>query len=191
MPPDEQVWQALLRAKGLTISGLAEAVQMTRQHVQRLVTGKRSPDAKRVDLDRALALGPRRDDADPVYAIAVLARDGSLELVPAGDAQPVFADRERAQALAAELGDLDPGICAVPVWPAYAWRHTVAFHAAWGSAAEPRNVFLVDAADGELPVDVVVEELRSGFAETLRLRAAADDPRRLGEVDALLERAAR
>ena len=33
-----------------------------------------------------------------------------------------------------------------------------------------------------------LDELREGFAETLRLRAAADDPDRLREIDALRDR---
>lgn len=190
MPDDSRVWQALLRTKGMTAADLAQAAHMTRQHAHRLLTGKRSADAKRDELDRALALGRGRDDARPVYALAVLGRDDEVELVPAGDVQPLFAGREQAADVAASLESVDETICVVPVWPEYAWRRTVAFHAAWGSAAEPRNVFLVDAdiADADVPLPVVVDELRSGFAETLRLRAAADDPARLHEVDSLLER---
>jgi hypothetical protein len=78
--------------------------------------------------------------------------------------------------------------CVVPVTPGYAWQRLVAFHAAWGSEAEPRRVFLVDDPGLELPVHSVVDELRDGFAETLRLRAAAADPARLREIRALRDR---
>jgi hypothetical protein len=188
MPHDDAaVWQALLRAKGLTVAQLAEDLRTTRQHAHRLLTGKRSADARRDELDRALALGPRRSDGRPLYAVAMLARDGELELLPAGDAQPLFADRELATNVAEWLQRLDQGACVVPVWPEYAWRRTVAFHAAWGSTAEPRNVFLVDDPGTEVAPQTLVEELHGGYAETLRLRAAAEDPARLHEIESLLE----
>ena len=187
MPEDADVWQALLRAKGLTVAQLAEDLRTTRQHAHRLLTGKRSADARRDELERALALGPRRTDGRPLYALAMLAADGELELLPAGDTQPVFADRELAENLADSLADRGDGLCVVPVWPAYAWRRTVAFHAAWGSTAEPRNVFRVGEDEFEVPVEAVVDELRGGYAETLRLRAVADDPERLEKIETLIE----
>jgi transcriptional regulator with XRE-family HTH domain len=188
MAEDSQVWQALLRAKGMTVAELAEAMSTTRQHAHRLLTGRRSADARREEIDRALALGPRREDARPLYGIAVLGRDGSVELVPAGDAQPLFASRDLAASVAESLSSADPSVCAVPVWPEYAWRRTVAFHAAWGSNAEPRNIFLVDDPTTDIAVEAVIEVLKAGFADTLRLRATAEDPAQLQEVDSLLER---
>jgi hypothetical protein len=187
MPEDAQVWQALLRAKGLTVAQLAEDLQTTRQHAHRLLTGRRSGDARRDELDRALALGPRRTNGRPLHAVAVLSRDGDLELVPAGDAQPLYADRELAAAVAERLETEHRGVCVVPVWPEYAWRRTVAFHAAWGSTAEPRNVFLADVPAIELSTETLVAELCGGYAETLRLRAVADDPELLAEIAAMVE----
>ncbi|MFY9579911.1 MAG: hypothetical protein WAQ33_11335 [Gaiellaceae bacterium] len=191
MPEDADVWQALLRAKGLTVAQLAEDLRTTRQHAHRLLTGKRSADARRDELDRALALGPRRSDSRPLYAVAILSRDGELELLPAGDAQPLYADREVASNVAEWLHELDHGACVVPVWPEYAWRRTVAFHAAWGSMAEPRSIFVVDDPRTGVPVQALVDEIYGGYVETLRLRAAAEDPARLHEVDTLLERVER
>jgi hypothetical protein len=185
---DAEVWRALLRAKGLTVSELATQLRTTRQHTHRLLTGRRSAEARREDLDRALALGSTQNDGQPAYAIAVLDADGDLDLLPAGDTQPLFVDRELASRLAAELAPVSSGLCIVPVAPEYAWRRLVAFHAAWGSDAEPRQVFLVDDPGLELPVDSLVDELRHGFAETLRLRAAADDPEHLREIQALRDR---
>jgi len=126
MPDDAEMWQALLRAKGLTVAQLAEDLRTTRQHAHRLLTGKRSADARREELDRALALGPRKNEGRPLYAVAMLGQDGELELVPAGDAQPLFADRGIAAGVADELEKLDHAACVVPVWPEYAWRRTVA-----------------------------------------------------------------
>ena len=187
MPEDADVWQALLRAKGLTVAQLAEDLRTTRQHAHRLLTGKRSADARRDELERALALGPRRTDGRPLYALAMLAADGELELRPAGDTQPLFADRELAASIADSLADRNGGLCVVPVWPEYAWRRTVAFHAAWGSTAEPRNVFRVDESEFDVPVEAVVDELRGGYADTLRLREVADDPGRLEKIETLVE----
>jgi transcriptional regulator with XRE-family HTH domain len=187
MPEDADVWQALLRAKGLTVAQLAEDLRTTRQHAHRLLTGKRSADARRDDLDRALALGSRRTQGRPLYALAMLAADGELELLPAGDTEPLFSDRDLAARVADSLADRNDGLCVVPVWPEYAWRRTVAFHAAWGSTAEPRNVFRVDEDAFGVPVEAVVDELRGGYADTLRLRSVADDPERLEKIETLLE----
>ena len=123
----------------------------------------------------------------PLYALAELGTDGELELLPAGDTQPLFSDRELAASVVDSLADRNDGLCVVPVWPEYAWRRTVAFHAAWGSTAEPRNVFRVDDAEFDVPVEAVVDELRGGYAETLRLRAVADDPSRLERIETLVE----
>jgi transcriptional regulator with XRE-family HTH domain len=188
MPEDADVWQALLRAKGLTVAQLAEDLRTTRQHAHRLLTGKRSADPRRDELDRALALGPRRLDGRPLYALAMLGADGDLELLPAGDTQPLFSDRRLATMVADSLDqNSNGGVCVVPVWPEYAWRRTVAFHAAWGSTAEPRNVFRVDDETLEVPVESVMDELHGGYVETLKLRAIADDPARLEEIENLVE----
>jgi hypothetical protein len=186
MPDDADVWQALLRAKGLTVAQLAEDLRTTRQHAHRLLTGKRSAEARREELDRALALGPRRTKGRPLYAVATLGPDGELELVPAGDTQPLYADRDVATSIAQSLQQLDEGICVVPLWPEYAWRRTVAFHAAWGSTAEPRNVFLVDDPDSGVPPRDLLDELSRGYAVTVGLRAVAEDPLRLQEVESLI-----
>jgi transcriptional regulator with XRE-family HTH domain len=189
MPPDADVWQALLRKKGLTVAELAARLGATRQHAHRLLTGRRSPDQRREDIDRALALGRDRAEGRPAYALAVLSQaDGELELLPAGDAQPLFGDRELATHVANRLAERNGTVCVVPVWPDYAWRRLVAFHAAWGTDPEPRRIFLVDDPTAEVPVDLLLEELSAGFAETLRLRSAADDPAFLREVDGILER---
>ncbi len=188
MLEESQVWQALLRAKGMTVAELADVMSTTRQHAHRLLTGRRSAEARREEIDRALALGPRREDARPLYAIAVLGRDGSVELVPAGDTQPLFASRELATAVAEALEGATPAVGVVPGWPGNAWRRTVAFHAGWGSTAEPRNVFLVDDPSSDIAVEAILEVIRAGLGDTLRLRESAEDPGRLQEVDALLER---
>ena len=188
MPEESDVWRALLRAKGVTVSELATQLRATRQHTHRLLTGRRSADARRDDLDRALALGSTPPDGRPAYALAILDADGDLDLLPAGDTQPLFVDRELATRLAAELAPLSSEVCVVPLSPEYAWRRLVAFHAAWGSEAEPRRVFLVDDPGLEVAVDSLVDELRDGFAETLRLRAAAHDPARLHEIRTLRDR---
>src|SRR5438094_8281662 len=103
MPEDAEVWQALLRANGLTVADLADDLQTTRQDAHRLLTGTRGAAARRDELDRALALGPRRAEGRPLYALATLGRGGDLELVPAGDTQPLYADRELAAMLAESL----------------------------------------------------------------------------------------
>jgi hypothetical protein len=187
MPEDADVWRALLREKGLTVSELATKLHTTRQHTHRLLTGRRSADARRDDLERALALGPDVEGR-PAYAVAVLDMNDELELLPAGDTQPLFADRNLAMQVVDTLAETHEGVCVVPVSPEYAWRRLVAFHAAWGSDAEPRRVFLVDDPELEVPVIELVDELQRGFAATLRLRAAADDPARLREIGALRER---
>jgi transcriptional regulator with XRE-family HTH domain len=189
MPHDSEVWQALLRKKGLTVAELAARLGATRQHAHRLLTGRRRADQRREDIDRALALGRDRAEGRPAYALAVLsAADGELELLPAGDAQPLFGDRDLATHVANALADRNGAVCVVPVWPDYAWRRLVAFHAAWGTDPEPRRIFLVDDPTAEVPVELLLEELRAGFADTLRLRRAAEDPASLREVDGILER---
>ena len=113
---------------------------------------------------------------------------GAIELVPAGDTQPLFASRELATNVASSLAEPHPAVCVVPVWPGHAWRHLVAFHAAWGVRPEPRKIFLGDDRDRDVPLDALVEELRVGFAETLRLRKLGEDPTLLAEVESALDR---
>jgi hypothetical protein len=187
MATDAEVLHALLRARGRAVADLAAEVGITRQHAHRLLTGRRRAGAREADLDRALALGPRPATGDPVYALATLEPEAP-ELVPAGDTQPLFASNELATRVAAPLQESHPEVCVVPVWPGYAWRRLVAFHAAWGARPEPRKIFLVDDRDPELPVDVVLEELRAGFDETLRLRKLGQDPSLLAEVERALDR---
>ena len=187
MATDADVLHALLHDQGRSVADLAAELGMTRQHAHRLLTGRRNARVREAELDRALALGPRPQHGEPAYALATLT-DGRLELVPAGDTVPLFATRELASALAEPLHELHQEVCAVPVWPAYAWRHLVAFHAAWGVEPEPRKIFLVDDRDPDLPVDVLLEELRSGFAETLRLRALGSDPALRAEVERSVDR---
>ena len=76
----------------------------------------------------------------------------------------------------------------LPVWPAYAWRNLVAFHAAWGADPEPRKLFIVDDGNEELPLDALVGEIRAGLDATLRSRAQARDPAYLSEVESRLQR---
>jgi hypothetical protein len=179
---ESEVWQALLRRKGLSVTDLAGQLGVTRQHAHRLLTGRRPAETQRTELDAALALGSAAS-GHPLYAIGELDDDGELDLVPAGDAQPLFADREVATRVAHQLDAASRNVCILPVWPTHAWRHLVAFHAAWGADPEPRKLFVVDAADDELPLDAVLDEVRNGLEATLRARTLARDPDFLEEVD--------
>ena len=133
-----------------------------------------------------LALGDPSGER-PLYAIGELDDDEELDLVPAGDALPLFADRELATTVAGQLESVSPDVCVVPVWPAYAWHRLVDFHAAWSADPEPRKVFVVEAAtDDELLLDGIVAEIRSGLAATLRGRAKAHDQALLREVEGRL-----
>ena len=177
----------MLRRKGLSVADLAARLGVTRQHAHRLLTGRRPAEAQREELEGALALG-RESGGQPLYAVGELDDDGELELVPAGDAQPLFEERELARDLAQQLEAVSEHVCVVPVWPAYAWRNLVAFHAAWGADPEPRKLFVVDAWENELPLESIVDEIRAGLEATLRGRARARDPASLGEVEARLQR---
>jgi hypothetical protein len=185
MRDESEVWQALLRRKGLSVTDLAEQLSVTPQDAHRLLTGRRPAETQRTELEGALALGtPSR--ALPLYAIGELDERGELDLVPAGDAQPLFADRDLATTVAQHLEGASRDVCVLPVWPAYAWRNLVGFHAAWGAEPEPRKLFIVDAADEELPLEYVVDEITAGLEATLRARARAYDPAFLEEVDSRL-----
>ena len=186
MRDESEVWQALLKRKGLSVTDLAGQLGVTRQHGHRLLTGRRPAETQRAELEAALALGTPSTNNRPLYAIGELDDNGELDLVPAGDAQPLFADRDVATAVAQDLEPASRHVCVLPVWPTFAWRNLVGFHAAWGAEPEPRKVFVVDGTDDDLPLDVVLEEIRGGLEATLRARALAHDPLFLREVDSRL-----
>src|SRR3954466_2533703 len=102
MRDEAEVWQALLRRNGLSVTDLAGQLGVTRQHAHRLLTGRRPAETQRAELEVAPALGGA-SGGQPFYAIGELAADGELDLVPAGDAQPLFADREIASRVAEQL----------------------------------------------------------------------------------------
>jgi transcriptional regulator with XRE-family HTH domain len=185
MRQESAVWQALLRRQGLSVTELARQLGVTRQHAHRLLTGRRPAETQRDDLESALALGSAASGR-PLYAIGELDDEGELDLVPAGDAQPLFADRDLATGVAQSLEAASGDVCVIPVWPTFAWRNLVGFHAAWGAEPEPRKVFVVDATVDELPQDAILDEIRAGLDATLRTRAQAHDPVRLQEVDSRL-----
>lgn len=190
MRDEAEVWQALLRRKGLSVVDLAGLLGVTRQHVHRLLTGRRPAESQRDEMEGALALGsrPNGSTAAPLFAIGELDDNGELDLVPAGDAQPLFSDRELATDVARQLEAASHHVCVLPVWPAYAWRNLVGFHAAWGAEPEPRKIFVVDEAAEKIPLDAVVSEIRAGLEATLRTRAQAHNPTFLGEVESRLQR---
>src|SRR5947209_10481812 len=143
MRVESEVWQALLKRKGLSVTDLAGKLGVTRQHAHRLLTGRRPAASQRDELEGALALG-EPGEGKPLFAVGELADDGELDLVPAGDAQPLFADRDVATDVAHRLDSASRHVCVLPVWPTYAWRNLVSFHAAWGAEPEPRKLFVVD-----------------------------------------------
>ncbi len=185
MRNESEVWQALLRRKGLSVTDLAGQLGVTRQHAHRLLTGRRPAESQREELEGALALGSS-SGGSPLFAIGELDDNGELDLVPAGDAQPLFSDRDVATGVARDLEGASDQVCVLPVWPAYAWRNLVGFHAAWGAEPEPRKLFVVDGADDELPLEAILGEIRAGLEATLRGRAQARDPVRLEEVESRL-----
>jgi transcriptional regulator with XRE-family HTH domain len=187
MRDEAQVWQALLRRRGLSVTDLAGQLGVTRQHAHRLLTGRRPAESQRAELEHALALGTPTA-GNPLYAIGELDDNGELDIVPAGDAQPLFASREVATDVARALEPASLHVCVLPVWPGYAWRNLVAFHAAWGADPEPRKLFVVDNGDEDLPLDALVSEIRAGLDATLRGRAQARDPAYLSEVESRLQR---
>jgi|SRR5215213_5970109 len=183
MRDEHEVWQALLRRRGLSVTDLASRLGVTRQHAHRLLTGRRPAETQRDELEGALALG-NPSGGHPLYAIGELDDDGELDVVPAGDAQPLFADRDVATSVAQELEAASDHVCVLPLWPGYAWRSLVAFHAAWGAEPEPRKLFVVDGVAGEdLPPEAVMNEICAGLEATLRARAQAHDRASLDEVE--------
>jgi transcriptional regulator with XRE-family HTH domain len=187
MRDESAVWQALLRRKGLSMADLAAQLGVTRQHAHRLLTGRRPAESQRPELEAALALGTPTNGR-PLFAIGELDDDGELDLVPAGDAQPLFLDRDLATHVAKELDGASEHVCVVPVWPAFAWRNLVAFHAAWGAEPEPRKLFVVDEPNLPILLQTLVEEIRTGLELTLLTRAQARDPVSLAEVEGRLQR---
>jgi transcriptional regulator with XRE-family HTH domain len=183
MRTDADVWQALLHRKGLSVADLAGRIGVTRQHAHRLVTGRRPAGTQRDDLEAALALG-EQTGGRPLYAIAELDKSGDLDLIPAGDAQPLFVDDEVARRIAQTLEGVSWEVCVVPVWPAYAWRSLVGFHAAWGAEPEPRKLFVADDTAAGVSPEAILNEIRTGLEATLRARAQARDPAFLREVEA-------
>jgi transcriptional regulator with XRE-family HTH domain len=187
MRDESEVWQALLRRKGLSVTDLAGQLGVTRQHAHRLLTGRRPAESQRDELEHALALGTPTT-GKPLFAVGELDDLGELELVPAGDAQPLFDSRDVATDVARALEPASLHVCVIPVWPAYAWRNLVSFHAAWGVEPEPRKLFVVDNGHEDLPLDALVGEIRAGLDATLRSRAQARDPAYLSEVELRLQR---
>lgn len=185
MRPDADVWQALLHRKSLSVDELAERLSLPPDQAQRLLNGGRTPGPHRDELEATLALGTSTAGR-PLYAIAELDDSGEIDLVSAGDAQPLFADREAARRIAQKLESASRDVCVVPVWPSWAWRTLVGFHAAWGAEPEPRKVFVADVSDDELPIEGVLDEIRAGLEATLRARAEAHNPAFLQQVDARL-----
>src|SRR5712691_7275995 len=102
MRDEHEVWHALLRRKGLSVTDLAGQLGVTRQHAHRLLTGRRPAETQRAELEGALALGTP-STGHPLFAIGELDDTGELDIVPAGDAQPLFADRELATTVARQL----------------------------------------------------------------------------------------
>ena len=84
MRDESEVWQALLRRKGLSVTDLAARLGVTRQHAHRLLTGRRPAETLREELEAGLALGTPAGER-PLYAVAELDESGELELVPAGE----------------------------------------------------------------------------------------------------------
>jgi transcriptional regulator with XRE-family HTH domain len=185
MRDESDVWQALLRRKGLSVTDLAAQLGVTRQHAHRLLTGRRPAEAQRAELESALALGTP-SNGRPLFAIGELDDDEELDIVPAGDAQPLFADRDLATSVARQLETASEHVCVLPVWPAYAWRNLVAFHAAWGAEPEPRKLFVIDAVDDEIPAEALIDEIRAGLEATLLSRAQAHDAAFLEDVQSRL-----
>ncbi len=189
MRDESEVWHALLRRKGLSVTDLAARLGVTRQHAHHLLTGLCPGETQRDELEAALALGTPAGER-PLYGVGELDDSGELELVPAGEGQPLFAHRELATRVAKALSARSEWICIVPLWPGYAWASLVAFHAAWGVEPEPRKVFVVEeaGADDGVAIEAVVDEIKAGLEATLEFRARAREPASLDEVASRLGR---
>ena len=71
MRAESEVWQALLRRKGLPVTDLAGKLGVTRQHAHRLLAGHRPADSQREELEHALALGTPTAGR-PLFAVGEL-----------------------------------------------------------------------------------------------------------------------
>src|SRR5438045_9628866 len=91
MRGESEVWQALLRRKGLSVTDLAAQLGVTRQHAHRLLTGRRPAETQRAELEVALAMGSP-GSGHPLYAIGELDDPGALDLGPSGVAEPRSRD---------------------------------------------------------------------------------------------------
>ena len=79
MRAESEVWQALLRRKGLSVTDLAEQLGVTRQHAHRLLTGRRPAESQREELEHALALGTPTA-GNPLFAVGELDDNGDEDL---------------------------------------------------------------------------------------------------------------
>jgi glycolate oxidase iron-sulfur subunit len=79
MRDESEVWQALLKRKGLSVTDLAGQLGVTRQHAHRLLTGRRPAEAQRDELEQALALGTPTS-GNPLYGVGELDDNGELDL---------------------------------------------------------------------------------------------------------------
>src|SRR5512133_3935124 len=91
-------------------------------------TGRRTPNARNSNMRSPSG---RRLPGNPLFAAGELDDNGELDVVPAGDAQPLFASREVATDDARALEPASLHVCVLPIWPAYGWQNLVGFHAAW------------------------------------------------------------
>src|SRR6266568_3348655 len=69
MRDESQVWLALLRRKGLSVTELAEQLGATQQHVHELLTGRSPAETERALLEHALSLVDAAGDELPPEAI--------------------------------------------------------------------------------------------------------------------------
>ena len=161
MRPESEVWQALLRRKGLSVADLAAQLGVTPEHAQRLLTGPSQAESQRKELEHALALGTPTK-GNPLFAVGELDDMASWTSFRPGTRSRSFASREVATDVARALESASRHVCVLPLWPAYGWRNLVAFH--------------------------VVGEVRAGLDATLRGRAKARDPACLSEVESRLQR---
>jgi len=79
MRDESEVWQALLKRKGLSVTDLAGQLGVTRQHAHRLLTGRRPAESQRDELEQALALGTPIS-GNPLYGIGELDDNGETEI---------------------------------------------------------------------------------------------------------------
>ena len=68
MRDESEVWLALLRRKGVSITCLAEQLGITQQHMHELLTGSRPSETERARLENAGALAAMRPYLERVHA---------------------------------------------------------------------------------------------------------------------------